>query len=173
MKRESGFTLIELLVVVMILGILAAMTIMSLIRSRASANEASAIGSIRTIGSGQLAYSASCGRGFFATSLVTLGVPPPGGVDGYVSPDLTGAAVVQKSGYSVQLSAGAGAQVGVTDCNGTATSSAFYARAEPMTFGMTGGRSFATTSSSNNTIWMSYLGTAPPEPFGAPSLPLQ
>jgi type IV pilus assembly protein PilA len=173
MKRESGFTLIELLVVVMILGILAAMTIMSLMRSRASANEASAIGSIRTISSGQLAYSASCGRGFFATSLLTLGVPPPGATDAYLSPDLTAAAVVQKSGYRVQIAAGAGAQAGLTDCNGTATSSAFYARAEPLTFGMTGGRAFATTSSSNNTIWMSYLATAPAEPFGLPSLPLQ
>lgn len=173
MKRESGFTLVELLVVIMILGILAAMTIMSLMRSRASANEASAIGSVRTIGSGQLAYSASCGRGFFATNLTTLGVPPPGGTDGYVSPDLTGAAVIQKSGYAVQLAAGAGAAAGVTDCNGTATMSAFYAKAEPLTFGMSGSRAFATSSTSNNTIWMSYAATAPAEPFAAPSLPLQ
>jgi type IV pilus assembly protein PilA len=173
MKRESGFTLIELLVVVMILGILAAITIMSLIRSRASANEASAIGSIRTISSGQLAYSASCGRGFFASSLVTLGVPPPGATDGYASPDLTAAAIVQKSGYQVEMAAGAGAQPGLNDCNNTPTVSSFYARAEPMTFGMTGGRSFATTSAANNTIWMSYLATAPTEPFGLPSRPLQ
>jgi type IV pilus assembly protein PilA len=172
MKRESGFTLIELLVVVMILGILAAITIMSLMRSRATANEASAIGSIRTISSAQLAYSASCGQGFFATSLVTLGVPPMGATDAYISSDLTGAAVVLKSGYQMQVAAGAGAVAGTVDCNGTPTTSAFYARAEPLTFGMTGNRSFATTSSSS-TIWMSYVATAPTEPFAAPSLPLQ
>jgi len=173
MKRESGFTLIELLVVVAILGILAAITIMSLLRSRASANEASAIGSVRTISSAQLSYSASCGRGFFATSLVTLGVPPMGASDAFVSPDLTGAPIVQKSGYRVTMAAAAGAVAGGADCNGTPTASAFYASAVPLTFGTTGSRSFATTSSANNTIWMSYTGTAPAEPFASPSLPLQ
>src|SRR5262245_5340813 len=98
MKRESGFTLIELLVVVMVISILAAISIMSLLRSRAAANEASAISSVRTISSAQMAYAASCGRGFFSSGLQTLGVPPPGGTDAYLSPELTVAAVVQKSG---------------------------------------------------------------------------
>ncbi len=172
MKRESGFTLIELLVVVMVIGILAAISIMSLLRSRAAANEASAISSVRTISSAQMAYSASCGRGFFATGLQVLGTPPPGATDAYLSPELTAAPVVQKSGYNMQVAAGAAGVVGVNDCNNTGTITAYYASAVPLTFGMSGARSFATTSTSN-AIWMTYAATAPTEPFGAPSLPLQ
>lgn len=173
MKRQEGFTLVELLVVVMIIGILASITVMSMMRSRSAANEAAAIGSLRTISVGQIAYSASCGRGFFADNLATLGVPPPGSIDAYLSPDLTTGALVIKSGYQFQLFAGAGAAAGVNDCNGTPTQSAFYAVGEPLTLGSTGNRSFATNSISNNTIWMNYAGVAPAEPFGAPDLPLQ
>jgi len=173
MKRESGFTLIELLVVVMIIGILAAIGVATLTRSRASANEASAIGSIRAIGSGNLAYASSCGMGFFATALPTLAVPPPGSTNPFVSPDLTSAAVVRKSGYDITMAPGAGSTPGINDCNGTNTATSFYLRAEPVTFGISGNRAFATTAAVNNTIWVSNAAAAPAEPFGAPALPLQ
>ncbi len=172
MKREAGFTLVELLVVVMVIGILASMGIAGLLRSRAVANEASAIGSVRTIGSGQMAYSASCGRGFFGTSLTTLGTPPPGSIDAFVSPDLVGGPVVQKSGYQLQMSAGAGSQPGAADCNAAATATTFYLRAEPIDFGRTGTRAFA-TSAVSSTIWVVNAATAPTEPFASPALPLQ
>ncbi len=173
MKRQEGFTLVELLVVVMIIGILASITVMSMMRSRSAANEAAAIGSLRTISVGQIAYSASCGQGFFADSLSTLGVPPPGSTDAFLSPDLTTGAAVIKSGYQLQVLPAMGAVAGVNDCNGTATQSAFYAVGEPLTFGSTGNRSFATNSTSNSTIWVTFTALAPAEPFGAPALPLQ
>ncbi len=72
MRNEKGFSLIELLIVVAIIGIIAAIAIPNLVQSRAAANEASAISSVRTVVTAQITFAATQGDNRFANDLGEL-----------------------------------------------------------------------------------------------------
>jgi prepilin-type N-terminal cleavage/methylation domain-containing protein len=147
-KRQRGFTLVELLIVIAIIAAIAAIATPGLLRARISGNEASAIASLRAIGSAEATFARSCANGLYASALDVLGTGPSGEVP-FISVDLGGSATASKSGYHISL-AGTAAS-GSTACNGTtALASGFHSWADPMSSN-SGVRYFG--SNTTSTIW--------------------
>jgi prepilin-type N-terminal cleavage/methylation domain-containing protein len=103
-KHQKGFSLIELLIVVAIILIIAAIAIPNLLRSKMAANEASAVGTIRTINTAAVMYSTTFGS--YPPTLSSLG---PSTSPTSTASDLVSSPVASgtKSGYRFTLTAGA------------------------------------------------------------------
>ena len=135
-NKQKGFSLIELLIVVAIILIIAAIAIPNLLRSKMAANEASAVGSLRSINTACVTYSTTYGTGYPA-ALANLG---PAAAATAATADLVDSVLAAgtKSGYVFTYVAGAPA-AGVI--------STYTVAANPVTLGTTGQRGFFTDQS--------------------------
>lgn len=112
-NKQKGFSLIELLIVVAIILIIAAIAIPNLMRSKMAANEASAVGSLRTINTSCVEYSTTYGIGFPA-ALANLG---PAASASSATADLIDSVLAAgtKSGYTFTYTAGTADAAGNVD----------------------------------------------------------
>jgi type IV pilus assembly protein PilA len=102
-NKQKGFSLIELLIVVAIILIIAAIAIPNLLRSKMAANEASAVGSLRTINTASVSFSTTYGN--YPTQLSDLG---PSTAPSSTAADLIDSVLVTgvKTGYTFTYTAG-------------------------------------------------------------------
>ena len=130
-NKQKGFSLIELLIVVAIILIIAAIAIPNLLRSKMAANEASAVGSLRTLNTSSVAFSTTYGN--YPTQLTDLG---PSTSPTSTAADLIDSALVSgsKSGYTFAYTA-------------STTYQQYSITAGPINQGVTGQRYFFTDQS--------------------------
>jgi type IV pilus assembly protein PilA len=148
-KRQKGFSLIELLIVVAIILIIAAIAIPNLIRSRMAANEASAVGSVRTMNTAAIEYNSTYGNGFPATitQIGTTGTAPVSCDNAELIDSVLTSKV--KSGYNFDVLAGAvpASATPPTGCSASGNSDGYGVVAWPVSLGTTGQRSFCSDAS--------------------------
>jgi Tfp pilus assembly protein PilE len=133
-RQAKGFAVVDLLFVCGIIGILSGIALPRLMVARGAAQSASAIASMRVLGSSQVSFAITCGSGFYAPSLTTLAKAPVGTNDGFIESDLGSADTVVKSAYTIQMTSTpfGGAPDTCNVLGPGATGQAFKASADPL-----------------------------------------
>ena len=166
MDDENGFTLIEILLSVAIVGVVAAIAVPSMLRARISANETTAVASMRAINSAEAAFSTSAAAGAYAVTLATLGTACPTSTAAFLTADLA-SDPARKSGYRFMLGPASGSPAGPNDCNGLPTRTGYYSTGVPLSRGISGHKGFA--SNAAGAIFFDLSGAAPAEAVMLPS----
>jgi hypothetical protein len=156
---SNGTAAAWVVIAILVVGIVAVVVIGArivvplLAPAGAPVNEASAVGWLRVINSGEDRYSKACVQGGYAVSLDDLAKAPKAGGSPFVLVDI-GTNGVRRDGYrfAVVRSRAAGVvDVGTvaTTCNGSTATPAtgYFASAEPASPGRTGLHYFATDAS--------------------------
>ncbi|MCK4422719.1 MAG: type II secretion system protein [Candidatus Omnitrophica bacterium] len=128
MLNKKGFTLVEIMIVVAIIGLLAAIAIPGLLRSRHNANESAAIGSCRTVSTSCESYRAAQIAPAYPATMGLLSDASPPYIDGVLSGGGGVSNVGTKQGYTFTYS---------QDSDNT-----FHLIAAPITVNTTGTRYF-------------------------------
>ena len=146
-SSEQGFTLIELLIVMSVMLILMTLAVPQLLKLRKTANETSAMQSVRAISQAELQYNSQYPANGFACTLSNLGGDPKSGAptpqsSQLIAPEL---AAGQKAGYSFAI----------TNCSKVTVNNqdmytSFEITAVPQAVGKTGDAGFC--SDENNTL---------------------
>jgi type IV pilus assembly protein PilA len=136
---EAGFTLMELLIVISIMLILMLIAIPNMLHLKATANETSAIQSLRAIHEAQIQYDTSYPSNGFACSLTALGGSSSSGAPNaqnaqLLQPEL---AAGQKAGYTFNI-----VNCTKTTVNNQDMITSWEATAVPQSVGKTGNNGF-------------------------------
>jgi type IV pilus assembly protein PilA len=139
-SRERGFSLVELLIVTAIILVIAALALPNFIRTRYSANEASAVSTLRLLTNVENQYAASYNT--FSADLDSLGPPATGAQPSAISSDLVDTVLSGRiAGQTSQFDKG-GYRFVYTPVGSFPDVKQFTIQANPLIRGNTGQRSF-------------------------------
>lgn len=171
-RKSDGFALIDVIFVCGIIGLISSIALPRLVLATQAADSASAIATMRTVASAQLTFALTCGGGFYAPNLRTLGTAPPSSNEPYIGGGMGASNSVQKSSYTFRVDAVPYGAAPAT-CNGLGAGQSgrgFVAAAdptEPSNFRFFALNADAQVFEFNETLWddMPEFGLPP---FGVP-----